>query len=477
MNEGKWFQLRREDDPDELPYSWPKATRKMWKEQIKPRTGMGIRKTFAAFGKDIARMDPTPAIVVVFPRDYAMAGHLASIRKVFDNLQMRNFECIRNNVSMRTPGTYFGAGMAIVWTKYVLRKLAEASPAFQQIWRDLQDLPPGECGIYLADAPDSAWLASIRKDEPRLFEGFREARHLDMVGLDLSNPPGPAKALHDRAVEFLQAGERERGEALLEDLLDRWPDYWRAYVDLICSARDRDNLRQAYAFVRRAQARFPHSLSFDRIGADCASQRGDWRRAEWHLKRLWGLNPWDPHLMIRYARVAFEKQEYPLAAKLYEECAEHGPLGWGAQFNYGVTLGRINRGREALAVFKAMEKQDAKNVRLLNNIGLLLAGGGRPLEGLDYCRRALQMDPGADCVWDSLGFAYLKLKKYREARRAFLKAVELAPAFPDAWRHLLHAYYQDGDAERLESAKAYVARVLPGELARFEKEKGTDIPD
>ena len=477
MKAGKWFVLKRERDPAGLPYRWPDATRRMWKAQLKERIGYGIRKFYQAWVPNIQNMDPPPAIFVMFPQDYAMSGHLASVRKVWENLHLHNYDCLRNNVSMRTPGKYFGAGMVVIWTKYVLRKLAEQSPVLQPIWNDLHDLPPKACGIYLADPPDPGWLESIRKDEPRMFEEFREARHLDKIGLDLAEPQGEVKRRHGQAVDLLVAGKYEEGEAILLDISSARPDYWRAYWDLAVSAFNQGDLGRAHRRILEAQKRYPASLYFDRLAVDCAIRLKDWRRAEWHLKRLWGLNPWNPNLMIRYARVAFAQDSYVLAAKLYEECAEHGPLSWSDRFSHGTALSKINRIGEALALFKDMEEEEPQNAMLLNNIGMTLAGVGRPGEGLDYCRRALEATPDLDCAWDSLGFVHLKMGNYPEARRAFLKAVELGPAFPDAWRHLLHVYHQTGDAEHLEKAKAYVGRVLPGELNRFEREKGSNIRD
>lgn len=478
MNAGKWFQIIRWDiSPDEPPYQWTEKTRLMWRSQIKPILGRGIRKYFKCSARDLREIDPLPSIFVAFPADVPMSGHLASIRMVWENLKLQNYECCRNDISIRTPRKYFGVGMMTIWSKYVLRRLAEISPVFQPIWEDLKDIPSGECGIYLAEAPDPAWLESISANEPRLFDAFREARQLAMVGLDLSEPRGEVKRHHDLAKDLLTAGKYEEGEALLEEMLVRWPDFWRAYWDLTMSAMANDNHRKAYAAVRRAQIQFPHSLNFDRLGADCAIQFKDWRRAEWHLKRLWGLNPWDPNLMIRYAWVAYEQQSYGLAAKLYEECAEHLPLSWPARFKYGMALSKINRIGDALALFKEMERDDPGNALLLNNIGMLLAGTGRPLEGLNYCWRALEANPDMDCIWDTLGFAHMKTHNYREAAQALLKAVDLNPNFPDAWRHLLHVYHKADDPERLAGAKAYVGQVMPDQLARFETEIGMDLVD
>ena len=478
MKTENWFGLDRAKDEDgEHPYAWSEKTRRMWKTQLKIQVGRGIRKFFEFAKTDLGRVDPAPAIFVFFPGDCDMSGHLVSIRHAWANLQLFNYGCCRENKSMRAPGTYFGTGAVAIWTKLVLRKLAEVSPLFGPIWEDLKELPPDERGVYLAAAPDAAWLESIRNDERRLFEAFREPRQLDRIGLDLEKPADEAVRRHMDAAVLMSEDKNPEAETLLKEILVRWPEFWRADWDLALLALKEGDPKRAYEVTRTAQRKFPDGLAFDRVGADCAIQLKDWRRAEWHLKRLWGINPWDPHLLSRYARVAFELKDYALATKLYEECRESAAPAQHVQFKYGVALGKSRRVREALALFKQMEKEEPKNALLLHHIGILLAGSGRPLEALDYCRRALALSPDRARLWDGLGFAHLKIRKYPEAAKAFLKAATLNPAFRDAWRHLLHAYHNGGERERLEGAKAYVQSAWPEQLARFEQEKGRELFD
>ena len=225
MKTDKWFGLERVKlGEGNRPYVWPEKTRRMWRSQLKDRLGCGIRKYFKGARGDLEQIDPSPSIFVFFPKDYDMSGHLASIRKVWENLLLFNYGCSRDGKSIRTPGTYFGTGAVAIWTKHVLRKLAELSPLFAPIWEDLKDLPPGECGIYLADEPSSAWLKSIQADERRLYAEFREARDLDMVGLDLKKPPEEVIERH-MEIYFLQADDRHaEAEAC-------WKASWRVGQD------------------------------------------------------------------------------------------------------------------------------------------------------------------------------------------------------------------------------------------------------
>ena len=70
----------------------------------------------------------------------------------------------------------------------------------------------------------------------------------------------------------------------------------------------------------------------------------------------------------------------------------------------------------------------------------------------------------------------LKSGQYGEAIPALLKAIELEPSYPDAWRYLLLAYHNAGRTEIMPRAKAWEKEILPAELARFGLEMGTELP-
>ena len=142
---------------------------------------------------------------------------------------------------------------------------------------------------------------------------------------------------------------------------------------------------------------------------------------------------------------------------------------------WGVALFAQHRIKEALELFMWVTEIRPNSPLALNNVGMALASMGRADEAVMYCKRALEADSACRNTWDTLGFAHLKAGRYEAAISALLKAIELEPKFPEAWRHLLHAYDRAGQAEKLARAKKQVGEILPDELARYEREKGTDI--
>ncbi len=478
MKPGKWYPLERHEDfDDEISYRWPLKTERMWELRLRKRMDAGIREYFQHSHCSLVYVDPTPAVHLFFPQDYDFSGHLVWIRKAWANLPMASYENWRSGTAKTKAPAYCGTGFAVVPSKYVLRKLAEESPLFAPIWEDLKGLSSDASGIYLADAPDAAWLESIQPNERRLFAAFRDTRNLDKVGLKMDSPGDAARAQFRRALGLSEAGETAAVQKLLEDLLERHPEYWRVWGELTSCLILQGKPRRAYDVVRRIQRRYPDALLLDRIAVRCCLQTREWCLAERHIKRLWGLNPWDHALLLQYALVAFHLHDYRLSVQLYENSAEHESLYACNRRPYAIALGKVGRCQEGLDLLLELVDEDEPDPDLLIHIGWLLTRLGRPREGLAYCRRALDLTGESSSAWDRLGFAHLGMGNHGEATAAFLKAIHLHPESPEAWRHLLHAYHRGGQSDKLAGAMVFAQQVLPGELARFEKEKGTELAD
>ena len=477
MNEGKWFELKRGDDATEYkPYGWPKATRQMWNEQLKVRMGM-TPEEFGRFGLGGRYANVAYKIHVFFPENISITGHYFYLRKMKDNLMGQNYEHCRGNVPFSKVKEYCGTGAVAIRSKYVLRKLAEDSPLFASIWGDLRDISPDDCGIYLAAAPDASWLASIQPDEQRSFDAFRNPFGLALSGMESAEnyPEGLECLAVFRRIQGKKpfAEVKNAFEQMVGQAFDIF-EFWESYVLYLLDHDMADWASDALQVVRE---KYPDCLMLDKLAALCCLELGEWERAERHLKRYWGANPWDPFAMLAYARVAIKQKDYPLACRLYGDCVEHGRLGCGDRLDYGLALCQTRRFEEALSIYKYLDCDEVPKAAIFNNIGMTLASLGRWQEAVQYCRTAIKLDPSYRSVWDSLGFAYFKGGQYDNAISALLKAIELEPDYPDAWRHLLHVYHSAGQTEKLAGAKVWVGDILPAELARFEKEKGMNIPD
>jgi len=419
----------------------------------------------------------SPSIFVFFPEEVPISGHCANVRKVWSNMPIQNYSLARRKASH--PGTkgYLKMGAGFIHSKHVLRKMAEESPVFRLIWEDLKDLSPDDCGIYLAEMPEPDLLASLQDKEEALWAEYRDSKNLDKLGLDLRSPERWEADILEQTIWLLLGGDRPAVCGLLRPLVASESMYWGFWEPLVENLLHSGDPDGAYEVVCEGRRRFPNCLLFCRLGfLSCMGlQRYD--EAEWHVKQLLELNPWGPLEMLYYADVSSKRGNNVLSAGLLQECAEHRSLSRKGQIDLGVALARSGQVHEALGVFRKIEKDGQACPLTLNNIGMMLAAEGRPIEALDYCRRALDREQAISCLWDSMGFVQFKLKHYQEAELHLLKAVELEPQFPDAWRHLLHVYHQSGQAEKLAKTRSRVGYYLPEELKRFEREKDQELSE
>lgn len=477
MNAGQWYGVGEEWlDLDSKEPVWPERAVAAWEANLRERVGYdgamfcrkGMYERFAPIND---------AIWVFFPEDIPMSGHLFYIRKLRDNMTVFNYgHCRERKNAAAMPG-YCGAGFLTIHSKYILRKLAEVSPLFAPIWEDLKDISPDERGFYLADAPDAQWVESIQPNERRLFDAFR-----DGIGPAIAGMKSVKSSMEAR--ECLAAFERIQQSQMFADvesafktMVKATPEYWEFWESYATYCLDQDQTELACEVVNMAQKQYPDCLMLDRLGAFCCLKHGDWNGVVKHAVRYRELNPWDNFAAYALSSAAFEIKDYSQAAQLYEECNEHKCLSEMSMINWGVALFSLHRHEEALKLFKKAAAIKPDCSLALNNIGMTLASMGQVDEAVVCCRRVVEMDPAFRFAWDTLGFAHLKAGRYEQAIPALLKAVELEPIYPDAWRHLLHAYARSGQAEKFTGAKAWVAGILPDEVARYEKEQGTDIQD
>ena len=72
--------------------------------------------------------------------------------------------------------------------------------------------------------------------------------------------------------------------------------------------------------------------------------------------------------------------------------------------------------------------------------------------------RAVEMKPAYPEAWNGLGFALRNQGKYVEALKAYDEALRLRPDYPDALEYLGEAYVKMG---RLEDARRVLERLTP----------------
>jgi TolB-like protein/Flp pilus assembly protein TadD len=108
----------------------------------------------------------------------------------------------------------------------------------------------------------------------------------------------------------------------------------------------------------------------------------------------------------------------------------------------------------AVEVFRGGLGVSPGDVNLLRGVGLALMESGQLEPALDPLRRAQELDPRSFRVSTVLGDVFMRLRRPREAREAYDRALALAPAHLDILKRKVRTHLDEGD---VDGARAVVA--------------------
>lgn len=180
----------------------------------------------------------------------------------------------------------------------------------------------------------------------------------------------------------------------------------------------------------------------------------------------------DPSRRAREAwgqALQYDKQ-YDKAFAVFDALIREDPKasGWLLYFNRGVTLERTGKWKQSLPDFEEALKKEPDQADVLNYLGYTMVDNGDDVDkGFALIQKAIQLDPEAGYIVDSLGWGHYKLGQYDKAVKELERAVELEPGEPAINDHLGDAYWKVG--RKLE-ARYQWQRVLS-----LDPEPGDDV--
>lgn len=72
---------------------------------------------------------------------------------------------------------------------------------------------------------------------------------------------------------------------------------------------------------------------------------------------------------------------------------------------------------------------------------------GYSMSAVEYCKKAIQINPKSIDAYDYMGVAYVDMKEYPKAIESFEKAININPKFVDAYIHMALAYGSKNDID------------------------------
>ncbi len=145
-----------------------------------------------------------------------------------------------------------------------------------------------------------------------------------------------------------------------------------------------------------------------------------------------------PQPWLVWLRHAREFKRLPQAVnRASQVIAQLGAGNVGVLSDLAQALIGLDRYAEAEAALRQAISIDGRDVRLLIDLGTLLARGlHRDAEAAEVLRQALDLDPRSIAAWLRLGDTFLSLRRYSEAIEAFRRALALESDRGDAWSDL-----------------------------------------
>ena len=167
------------------------------------------------------------------------------------------------------------------------------------------------------------------------------------------------------------------------------------------------------------------------------------------FKDLAAKHPKDPEAVLSLANLMRVRQKFAEAAPLYSKALGLSNPGeranWTTFYFRAIAYERTKQWPKAEADFKEALKLYPDHPSVLNYLGYSWVDRNMNLtEAFRMLRRAVELRPTDGAIVDSLGWAYYRLGKYKDALRELERAIELRSSDPVINDHLGDVYWKVG---------------------------------
>jgi tetratricopeptide (TPR) repeat protein len=233
---------------------------------------------------------------------------------------------------------------------------------------------------------------------------------------------GAAFAARGRPAEAIPA--LRHAVSLNRDLAEAW----RVFGDLLFASGDAAGAERAFAEHHRATIRDPAL----RPAAE-ALFAGRLADAEQRLRSHLATRPADPAALRLLAEARARQERFADAETLLAEALRLDPGHDGARFSYATALFRQQKAAEALVEVERLLAVDPGEAAYRNLLAACLALTGDFDRAIETYDGLLAQFPKQPRIWLNQGHAMRAVGRREDARKAYRRAIALAPGFGDAY--------------------------------------------
>lgn len=252
---------------------------------------------------------------------------------------------------------------------------------------------------------------------------------------------------------LLGTGRVEEGEALINDILARWPDAGRAWFLKAKASENRGEWTAALpdferavelsprdpevrlGYVRAMLVVWEQDLRSAAAGQQPAKREAEFRRQVMVAAGLVAEQDTEGQLILGYGFMGL--RDYERAAWRFSLAAENDDLRLNALLQKSLChdrLGEVDKARQDL---EALHREYPRNPEVANSLGYFLAEKGVDLDQATVLvAQALEAEPGNGAFLDSMGWIHYRNGALEQALDYLIQAVNVLPEDPVILEHL-----------------------------------------
>ena len=289
----------------------------------------------------------------------------------------------------------------------------------------------------------SSCPAGIEKSPPAARDDLAQLQHLE---------------------QYIRDGKFHEVEAPLRSYLKAHPDSARAYYDLgYALFRIHRVSASVEALAKSLQLDINNAEAHKILGLDLATV-GKYAEAQMEMEQAARLNPNSAEIHYFLGRIHYTRNAFPLAKQEFEEAIRLDPSYMKAYDNLGLTMEGMGDDQAALANYEKaiqlMEGGGRKSEWPYLNLCALYNRLNKPEPALEYCRKALALNPKSAQAWFEAARADMAKQDWPGAAKALESAVEINPSFPKFHYVLSTVYRKMGKAAESKSEMAVYRRLF-----------------
>lgn len=245
--------------------------------------------------------------------------------------------------------------------------------------------------------------------------------------------------------------ERKRNPSEMEILLN----VAKVYIE----ARQYD---MALDELRKAMKQNPRSPRLCLIMGQVMEEKGDMENA----RKMYERSVQFGHQFVKgheaLARVANAQGDTEKAAEHLKQAVRISPNNVERNLNLGQVLIKTGHKQEAQKLLKVVMQQADKNkADICLQVGETLMQAGMAGEASEVFQQALKADPSAIHIYNRLGIALRRQKKFQEAIDNYRMAIKIDPENENLYYNLGRAYYDIGNKEMSAAAMKKALKLYP----------------